>query len=57
MITQKSFNYNFIIDENEQNFFVNKTNFYAFDSLINEDSSFSFLYGPKKSGKSYLAQI
>jgi len=57
MIRQKSFNYNFINDENEQNFFVNKTNFYAFNALINEDSRFSFLYGPKKSGKSYLAQI
>ncbi len=57
MIRQKSFNYNFINDENELNFFVNKTNYYAFNALINEDSSFSFLYGPKKSGKSYLAQI
>jgi len=57
MIRQKSFNYNFINDENEQNFFVNKTNFYAFNALINEDSRFSFLYGPKKSGKSYLAKI
>ena len=57
MIRQKSFIYNFINDENEQTVFVNKTNFYAFNALINEDSRFSFLYGPKKSGKSYLAQI
>ncbi len=57
MIRQKSFNYNFSNDENELNFFVNKTNFYAFNALINQDSRFSFLYGPKKSGKSHLSQI
>ncbi len=57
MIKQKSFNYKFKNEHNEDNFFVNKTNFYAFDSLINNNSRFSFLYGPKKSGKSYLSQI
>ena len=46
-----------IMKYNELNFFVNKTNFYAFNALINNDSTFSFLYGPKKSGKSYLAKI
>ena len=57
MIRQKSFNYNFSNDENELNFFVNKTNFYAFNVLMNENSNLSFLYGPKKSGKSFLAHI
>ena len=57
MIKQKSFNYKFNTDHNELNFFVNKTNFYAFNALINNNSKFSFLFGPKKSGKSYLAQI
>ena len=57
MIKQKSFNYKFNTDHNELNFFVNKTNFYAFNALINNNSKFSFLCGPKKSGKSYLAQI
>ena len=58
MIKQKSFNYKFNDNnDNELNFFVNKTNFYAFDVLINNNSNFSFLYGPKKSGKSHLAQI
>ena len=57
MIKQKSFNYRFNNDENDLNFFVNKTNFYAFDALIKNGSKLSFLYGPKKSGKSYLAQI
>ena len=58
MIKQKSFNYKFNDnDDNEHNFFVNKTNFYAFDALINNDTKCSFLYGPEKSGKSYLSKI
>ena len=58
MIKQKSFNYKFNdIDDNELNFFVNKTNFYAFNALINNDTKCSFLFGPKKSGKSYLSKI
>ena len=58
MIKQKSFNYKFNDNnDNELNFFVNKTNFYAFNALINNDTKLSFLYGPKKSGKSYLAKI
>ena len=58
MIKQKSFNYKFNDNnDNELNFFVNETNFYAFNALINNDTRFSFLYGPKKSGKSYLAKI
>ena len=58
MIKQKSFNYKFNDnDDNELNFFVNKTNFYAFNALINNDTKLSFLCGPKKSGKSYLSKI
>ena len=58
MIKQKSFNYKFNDNnDNELNFFVNQTNFYAFNALINNDTKLSFLYGPKKSGKSYLAKI
>ena len=58
MIKQKSFNYKFNDkDDSELNFFVNKTNFYAFNALINNDTKLSFLYGPKKSGKSYLSKI
>ena len=58
MIKQKSFNYKFNDNnDNEHNFFVNKTNFYAFNALINNDTKLSFLYGPKKSGKSYLSKI
>ena len=58
MIKQKNFNYKFNDkDDNELNFFVNKTNFYAFNAIINNDIKCSFLYGPKKSGKSYLSKI
>ena len=57
MIKQKSFNYKFDNEIDEVNFFVNETNYYAFNALINNNSIFSFLYGPKKSGKSYLGQI
>ena len=58
MIKQKSFNYKFNDnDDNAHNFFVNETNFYAFNALINNDTKLSFLYGPKNSGKSYLAKI
>ena len=32
-------------------------NFHAFNRLINLESKYSFLYGPKKSGKSFLAHI
>ena len=58
MIKQKSFNYKFNDNkDNELNFFVNKTNYYAFNALINNETICSFLYGPKKSGKSYLSKI
>ena len=57
MIKQKSFNYKFKNNENEFNFFVNQTNFYAFNAIINNETNCYFLYGPKKSGKSYLANI
>ena len=57
MIKQESFKYKFNREFNEFNFFVNKTNYYAFETLINNNSKLSFLYGPNKSGKSYLAKI
>ena len=57
MTKQKIFNYKFNNDINEFNFFVNSTNFYSFNALINHNTKSSFLYGPRKSGKSFLAQI
>ncbi len=57
MNKQKIINYTFNDNINDSNFFVNETNFDAFNRLINQESLFSFLYGPKKSGKSFLAHI
>ena len=57
VMKQKSFNYQFIINQNYTNFYVNKTNFHAFNSLIKNNLKFSFLYGPEKSGKSFLSEI
>ena len=57
MNKQKSFNYYFKSQINELNYFLNKTNFYAFNGLINNETQFSFLYGPNKSGKSFLSHI
>ena len=54
---QKSFSYNFNNKDDENNFFVNKTNYNAFNILMNSNSNFLFLYGPKKSGKSFLSKI
>ena len=57
MNNQQSFNYIFNNDFNELNFFVNNTNFNAFDTLIQNHNIQSFLHGPYKSGKSFLAKI
>ena len=57
MNKQKIISYTFKDNINDSNFFVNETNFDAFNRLINQESLFSFLYGPKKSGKSFLAHI
>ena len=57
MTKQKIFNYKFYNDINEFDFFVNSTNSYSFNALINHDSKFSYLYGPRKSGKSFLSNI
>ena len=57
MNKQNIISYTFNDDINDLNFFVNETNFDAFNRLINQESLFSFLYGPKKSGKSFLAHI
>tara|TARA_A100000164_G_C21665807_1_gene657154 strand:+ start:161 stop:787 length:627 start_codon:yes stop_codon:yes gene_type:complete len=54
---QKIISYTFNDNINELNFFVNGTNIHAFNSLINLETRFTFLYGPKKSGKSFLAHI
>ncbi len=57
MSIQKSFIYQFNDDFNEHDYFVNETNFYAFKYLTNNKTKYNFLYGPNKSGKSFLSQI
>ena len=57
MIKQNTFTYKFNSTLSELNFFVNETNHYAFNGIINTDSNLSFLYGPSKSGKSFLGNI
>ena len=57
MTKQTSFNYEFNNNDNEHNYFVNSTNFYAFNGLINNDFKHTYLYGPNKSGKSFLSKI
>ena len=57
MNIQKSFNYQFSYDFNELNFFVNTTNIYAFNGIIQNETQYAFLSGPKKSGKSFISQI
>jgi len=58
MSYQKIFNYQFSSKINYENFFVNLTNQTAYDLTIldNFDQNI-FLFGPKKSGKSFLASI
>ena len=57
MTKQNIFNYKFENYNKELNFFVNETNVYAFNGLIKSNSKFLFLYGPNKSGKSFLGKI
>ncbi len=57
MINQKSFNYHFNNTFSENNYFVNSSNFNAFSGVIKNDFKNLFLYGPNKSGKSFLGQI
>ncbi len=57
MINQKSFVYQFNDDFNEYDYFVNETNIYAFKGLKKNETKHIFLYGPNKSGKSFLSQI
>ncbi len=57
MIKQKIFNFNFNLNDNNSNFFVNSTNKNAFDGITSQNLKGIFLVGPNKSGKSSLADI
>ena len=58
MSYQKIFNYKFASNKDNENYFVNQTNQKAYDlTVIDEFNQNIFLFGPKKSGKSYLASL
>ena len=58
MSNQKVFNYQFPLNKDLQNYFVNHTNQKAYDLTIIDDFDQNiFLFGPKKSGKSHLASL
>ncbi len=57
MIKQKIFNYKFNQNFSEINFYINSTNTDAYNEVIIKKNKNLFLFGPKKSGKSYIANI
>ena len=58
MSNQKVFNYQFPLNRDLQNYFVNHTNQKAYDlTNLDQFNQNIFLFGPKKSGKSYLASL
>ena len=58
MSYQKFFNYQFSLEKNNENYFVNQTNQKAYDiSALEEFNQNIFLFGAKKSGKSHLAAL
>ncbi len=58
MSYQKSFNYQFLSTKSYENYFVNQTNQQAYDlTILKEFNQNIFLFGPKKSGKSHLAEL
>ena len=57
MSKQKIFNFNFNEFDDYSNFYVNETNFDAYNSILKKNEHKIFLYGPIKSGKSYLGDI
>ena len=55
---QKFFNYKFSSKNNHENYFVNQTKQKAYDlTNLDQFNQNIFLFGPKKSGKSYLASL
>ena len=58
MSNQKIFNYQFSSKKNHENYFVNPTNQKAYDlTILDHFDQNIFLFGPRKSGKSYLASL
>ena len=56
MSKQKTFNYKFERVENELNFYTNSTNIDAYNSIL-KNNNYLYLYGPNKSGKTFLGKI
>ncbi len=56
MTSQKIFKFNFRKYNDHKNFYINKTNIDAYNSINNSQLKNVFLVGPNKSGKSYLAK-
>jgi len=55
---QNIFNYQFSVKNDRENYFVNQTNKKAYDfTIVEKFNQNIFLFGPKKSGKSYLANL
>ena len=54
---QKTFTYKFNQNLDVTNFFVNESNNHAFNGIINNNYNNSYLFGPIKSGKSFLGKI
>jgi len=55
---QHIFNYKFSSKNDHENYFVNQTNQKAYDfTIVEKFNQNIFLFGPKKSGKSYLASL
>ena len=57
MNKQKIFEFKFNKTDSDQNFYINPTNIDAYQGIIFENHKNIILYGPKKSGKSFLANI
>jgi len=58
MSYQNIFNYQFNLKNDHENFFINQTNQKAYDiTNLEKFNQNIFLCGPKKSGKSYLANL
>ena len=57
MNKQKYFNFKFKNEKNELDFYINDTNFEAYDGIININNQNLFLLGPRKSGKSHIESI
>ena len=57
MNKQNIFKFNFKSKKNNLDFYINNTNELAYKGIINKNNKYIFLKGPKKSGKSYLANL